>query len=1385
MKIHAFVIAATATAAVASLQAKTVFEENFMNYGDFAPRITRDPGLLIGTDPIWKHIGQLDCNAKNGPADVFVEPIAVPDAGFNMTAVVQIRGKKAKTETNKETGEVKILEPAEASFFDLVFLDKDGKRETLRIASDNFAGTPVEFLDGGRKNFGVKVRGRDVEIWYAPDRGHEFKSVAKASLKRKPAAFNIGCTPGKSFGLNDLRVTTSDEPLMSFPVERHFAAFKSISQPLANATAAKGDESISFDGARRAGVRFSLGATNRAVKVGYVRKDGSTVEWTGRIGDASGDRRDAYLGFARSPLGSQWVRPNTRPFCENAEGGQRGMVPSGFDVLREWNKIPPASKHVFDLDFTRDADGSWVAWIDGSRAAFFKAGDEIESFVFKPGAGVAYAVKDDAKFAAIDRARFEALDFAENPRAKAMAGDTLKGVSPGVAEFGGAPVKIVAPIDSADVAICRQGKGNWALEVEEYLGREPSQGFPMAIHYRVPSATYVKAHIVFALDPDPKKDAILTVRLGRYERNGVGGNRLGDTILDFRGGVPGWCRKIGEVAHGSQTLPLYYAEVPLKVGRIIDFAAREGDWLDFEFMGKGWENFQQIDESMKPDPNSSSAFNIFGATLEKAPFSVFVREAQPGNIFTADEKDKKTAFDIVAARRAATAAVAGRVKWVAKDIDGNEAFKGEKKWRAAAGATNRVEIPFGNVGPGWYSLDVTFADAAGKDLFTHEAALGVMPEAGRVATRRESPYAVWWFNTHGSTGDPAIGGPIMKKAGIRKFSWNSFQRTEKDEKGRNVKVLDQEMYDKYDTAGCGNFHVPGRRGNFDPEKGVFMDKTDPKTGAVTKGEAWFVEQVRGAIAKMPKDTVPTPMIWHESAPRAFVAEELIGLDVPAEPPYPMAEADAKYINECARLLRKHFPDLAPRLQLGNSTWSAGAVIGPMRFGAKAESYGRIGIETPSQTIVPERLQDCNIQGQHATMDMAEAISGKRVKCNGTWEFVYRTERDLGIRTQAEYYVRDILISLAHDYYLISPGIFFDCSTGYYNGLWGGSGLLYRAPWVYPKPAIVAYGVLTKALDGVKMTRQLDTGSTTVYAVEFKRKDGKYATALWASRGDVEFSVSSPSGGKVVQMLGRESPLAKGDSAVKGGSSPCYLITDKPLASVKAGARSYPKSAKILERTKVAAAMDDAAEITLAPDPWLASPFHSFLPYLQPAGEGEISVRTAEDEEKGKCIELALGPAKEKPANKFVDRYVTRYTTMRFKEPKPIEGKPAVIGVWVKGDSNWGQVRFEIEDAGGEVFKNMSTGRWWCCDIMDWPGNLSVNFDGWAYVYCPLRDTDLIIERSPGTVAEQWVSEGGDKKIDFPIKLRAVSVGVNRSKLDLVDFKPAANVLRFKDAGAAE
>ena len=52
----------------------------------------------------------------------------------------------------------------------------------MRIAPDSVAGEKIDLLDNSWKYFGLKVRGRDAEFWMATDRGHDFKSIAKAKL---------------------------------------------------------------------------------------------------------------------------------------------------------------------------------------------------------------------------------------------------------------------------------------------------------------------------------------------------------------------------------------------------------------------------------------------------------------------------------------------------------------------------------------------------------------------------------------------------------------------------------------------------------------------------------------------------------------------------------------------------------------------------------------------------------------------------------------------------------------------------------------------------------------------------------------------------------------------------------------------------------------------------------------------------------------------------------------------------------------------------------------------------------------------------------------------------------------------------------------------------
>ena len=70
-------LAGLCVAFAAASHGEVLFEEDFMNYSDFAPCVTRDDGLKIGVDGVWTPHGELHCKATR-PLDALSKPIAAP-----------------------------------------------------------------------------------------------------------------------------------------------------------------------------------------------------------------------------------------------------------------------------------------------------------------------------------------------------------------------------------------------------------------------------------------------------------------------------------------------------------------------------------------------------------------------------------------------------------------------------------------------------------------------------------------------------------------------------------------------------------------------------------------------------------------------------------------------------------------------------------------------------------------------------------------------------------------------------------------------------------------------------------------------------------------------------------------------------------------------------------------------------------------------------------------------------------------------------------------------------------------------------------------------------------------------------------------------------------
>ena len=127
-----------------------------------------------------------------------------------------------------------------------------------------------------------------------------------------------------------------------------------------------------------------------------------------------------------------------------------------------------------------------------------------------------------------------------------------------------------------------------------------------------------------------------------------------------------------------------------------------------------------------------------------------------------------------------------------------------------------------------------------------------------------------------------------------------------------------------------------------------------------------------------------------------------------------------------------------------------------------------------------------------------------------------------------------------------------------------------------------------------------------------------------------------------------------------------------------------------------------------------------------------------------------------------------------KKPLPIPGKPHTVGVWIKGDSSWGRIFWEIEDARGERWRSSKDS-----DGGDWGNQSAIDFDGWCFVTFPLTRESPARQIEPGAGIGQWQSKTGGVPA-YPLKLVGLYVQTHRQSLDLTQMKSVKGNIRLKD-----
>ena len=1030
-------------------------------------------------------------------------------------------------------------------------------------------------------------------------------------------------------------------------------------------------------------------------------------------------------------LGVQYfIRPNALRYTDHQQDALRSIwakFPSAIDKFIKFAAVPAVSGVAIYLD------DRYAGVLTAPGAAV-----TLSALTFQFSAGG--ALRNSGATPTPSFGQYLPLKFSAVAQAGAMKNTTVS-LGSGLQTINNIPLMVANGVSSGDIALTKQMKGSYLLECDSYLSRNTFDGMPESQLITVPQAYYRRAWVLFAVDPNPKKDPIMTVRLTRFASDAERGR--GGTIADVAvslplagAPMPPNMTQVGSISHkvgqSTQVLPLYLAGVDLPLGQILDLISsntqdpettlRIGPYLDFEIVGRCGGVGVQWDTSHKPT-GAPSAANIFGVTLERAPAELRLTQAQPGNIFANGDTPETSAI--------IHATQAGRytLSWIISDVHGVLLQQAQQTVTLAAGALRALTIPLTMPDLGYYGLQFTLSDSSGQCFLTHQASFALLGQDTREAGY-ESPYGIGWYGGHEiTTSNLKIAGPVYCKAGLRHTSCNLYSEAQMAPWKMTLTSF-----------------------------GFLFPYTTPSSFAMAS--ATVATKLNTLLSRYPH--CKNVMIFHEGLGTDRVPSELFGVP----PTYTNMEqqtdtAYAAFANACGQFYHNSFPSL--KIIIGNDGGTAEWMDDLMHWGYNPQNCDAVGIEAASQTFMPEVISPSNIMAVWMARAVARLHGYPQLAVTGCpTEFTYRVDRVLGAETQADYYVRDILLSQAYQFGNIEPGVLDDPGGSYYNTLWGGSGVLQRSPLCYPKPAYVAIATVTKVLDKATLSRVIPTGSLTVYALEFKRARTvpDYAYAVWAPRGTAQlaFNFAQDLTVTLCDMYGHTTVMqtSGGTVIVPTSAAASYLISPAAVQTVSIDQRSFTEDQPPATYVPTEP-MTSPNAWQLVNDPTLLSPS---------LRAGKFTLNPLQDAEKGSCLELTLNPAPR------LAPMVREYTSLQLKTPVPVDGQPATIGLWVKGNSNWGKIYFDIIDAKGHHRRSDGYDS-------DWQASQAVNFDGWRFLNIAIDPSrSPIANLSPGYPWGPY-----SETITYPIQIVGITVTMYHQAVDPVEMRTVTPVLCFQGIGA--
>ncbi|MBT3375602.1 MAG: hypothetical protein HN742_38675 [Lentisphaerae bacterium] len=1008
-------------------------------------------------------------------------------------------------------------------------------------------------------------------------------------------------------------------------------------------------------------------------------------------------------------------------------------VKDDFDkAVARWGDYPPASEHGFRLELRHVAERVEIALDGRAFTSFLTPPDDAVTVSVSKGGELAQTVTARA----VESARYLPLDISRNPHQGELRLHDVP-LSAGVQDVAGVPVNVVPPEAEVDV-----GRARWLRQdggssdiYDPYYRRTAWDGVPETVMFSVPRRFYNYAHVLCAVEQRGEESPSMSVRLARYRQiwDGSGATQAETTVV-LDPDRPQGCtalKPLGRVygtADGKKTeLRLFLAEIPLGTGELADYLRMQEmtgrDTPDFFYLEFTRELRTRVTGSYsyyeRKPLGPPSGIHVLGVTLEKAPVRLVVGSDQIGNVFYTNGSP---ALEILSENPSDTPFPV-RLDVCLTDFSGCEVRK--QVDLVLAPGTSTIPYPLVNLPVGWYSARFRFGKGS-RPVWQQPLTFALLPPDTRQAGA-ESPYGTWWFSrSHYCEPQAEKVLPLVQKMGFRHVT----PRDLKPDYGHTP-----EAFSRYGVSPSMMRRMKERENlpSIEDQMGTFMGD-------------WPGTQYG--------------MVFHETGGLPFGLEpppELMGKEPPVFTGKDLEKEDEllAHIERHAAAIRGAAPDA--KIILGNSVTNFN--VHWLRKKLPRTQWDYIGVEMAVQLFNPEsQPHGWNLQGLWMTKRMCELYGYDDIPITSCYEFSYRSTAPgaLTLEEQANWYTRDVLHCLAYRLPSINVALLFDVDSAYYFSRWGATGVCTRSPRMMPKPSYVALATLTRVLDRAHYQRYLDTGSHSVYCLEFKSEIG-FTYALWTSTGerDVELRLAPGAGGGIlVSGMGveHEVPAENGKLAFRVSESPAYLVLERPLRGVAAGTPYHQRPE--LESENVLDALN-AADWRIVEEGDEA--FRGYCPY-KPLTEATCLLSPGE---KG-GMKLTLRSQPDVPD--IVGRYVVL-------EPRngsiPLRGQPDTLGAWAKGNSNWGRLVFQVEDAEGNRHSSIGLSGW---DCSDWRCRTRINFDGWKLISRTFPRP--YASGHPDLAAHQW-SQGA--RMSPPVKVTRLYVILREKLVYLTDMLPATSM----------